>query len=86
MGYCRVYDRHSVILRVACDGIHGMVSTSVHEYSAETFLECIALAKADGWLIAKGPEPLDERELSEAFCPSCVTWIDWDDYDIPDVF
>jgi len=80
MGYCRVYDRNSVILKVACDGIHGMVFTPVREYSAGTFLECIALAKADGWLLAKGPDPLDERELSEAFCRSCGASIDWDDH------
>lgn len=67
MGYSRVYNRHLAVVRVACDGIHGMVFTAMQEYSAGTFLECVALAKADGWLLVKGPEPLDERELSEAF-------------------
>ncbi len=87
MGYCRVQqDDQTYTLRLACDGIHGMVSTTWRDFSAGSFFGCIDLAKRDGWLIEKGPAPQDGQELSNAYCPTCASGIDWEETELGDTF
>jgi hypothetical protein len=59
------------ILHVVCDGPHGMVLHPYADFVSNTFLECVALAKAEGWTIEKGVEPTDSQEVSSAYCPDC---------------
>jgi hypothetical protein len=58
----------------------------MREYRAGTFLECIMMAKTDGWLIEKGPELRDGEELNCAYCPLCTTGVDWDEPLIRETF
>jgi hypothetical protein len=61
MGYLRLHQSESAYtLRLAGDGVQGMVLTIPHEYTAAKITNCIETAKADGWgrltRVAEGAE------------------------------